>query len=160
MCPQIPKPMHGVAPREILGSKWWNETRQAAYRSTGYHCLACGIHKSLAAYRQWMEGHEWYEIDYRRGRMTYKECIPLCHFCHNYIHIGRLQALLEKGEIHQAKFVVILQHGDRVLREVGLVRNPPYDGPFAEWSDWRLVIDGREYPPKFKTFEAWQKHFS
>ena len=160
MCPQIPKPMHGVAPREILGQRWWDQTRQAAYRSTAFHCLACGTWKGVAEYRRWLEGHEWYEIDYCRGRMTYVECIPLCHLCHSYIHVGRLQALLEKGEIHQAKYVAVLQHGDRVLREAGLRRPTPYDGPCAEWGRWRLVLEGKEYPPKFETFEAWQKYFS
>lgn len=67
---QIPKPMHQLAPRTILGQRWWDETRQAAYASTAQHCLACGVHRVAAAYHPWLEGHELYEIDYRAGRMN------------------------------------------------------------------------------------------
>lgn len=166
LCPNVPKPMHGVAPRVILGDKWWNTTRQAAYRSTNYHCVACGVYKYDARSRQWLEGHELYQIDYARGRMLYLETVPLCHFCHAYIHDGRLQHLLERGEIHQAKYIAIIQHGDRVLRDAGLIKPSHFDrdyiivnGVLAPWHRWRLILNGKQYPPKFKTPEAWKAAF-
>src|SRR6185295_5669264 len=53
--PHIPKPLHGVAPREIMGDDWWNSERQLVYASTDYHCAACGIHKSQAKKHEWLE---------------------------------------------------------------------------------------------------------
>lgn len=157
--PNTPKPMHGVVPREILGTKWWNATRKAAYASTDQHCVACGLHKLVSKGRQWLEAHEVYEIDYLEGKMSYVETVPLCHYCHNYVHDGRLQALLDQGKIQHAKYVAIIQHGDRIIKAAGLVR-ARYSGPFADWSDWRLLLEGKEYPPKFKTFEDWIKAHS
>ena len=156
LCPQVPKPLHGVAPRVVLGNKWWNTTRKEAYRSTNYHCLACGISKHNAAYRQWLEAHEFYEIDYLLGRAEYIHTVPLCHLCHNYIHCGRLQSLLDKRLIPQGKYVAVIQHGNRILLEAKL-KKEAYNGPFAEWEDWRMVINGREYPPLYKTPEEWEK---
>lgn len=153
--PNIPKPLHEVAPRNILGASWWNKTRREAYRSTDYHCVACGVHKSVAKYRNWLEGHEVYRIDYLMGRAEYIETVPLCHFCHNYIHDGRLRWLLDTGKLHHGKYTQIIQHGDEVLRRFNLVHPEPYSGPFAEWADWRLVLFDKEYPPKYKTFEEW-----
>lgn len=147
-CQKIPKALHGVVPREILGKKWWDETRDAAYRSTDFHCVACGVHKYEAKSRQWLEGHEVYEIDYLSGIAEYKETVPLCHYCHNYIHDGRLKALLEAGRVHHAKYVAVIQHGDDVLKKHSLVRDR-YDGPIADWSDWRLIINGKTYKPKY-----------
>src|SRR5271165_1557046 len=72
LCDNIPKPLYGVNPRSILGSKWWDETRQAAYRSTEFHCIACGTPKHLTA-RGWLEGHEIYEVSYDKGRAKYLE---------------------------------------------------------------------------------------
>lgn len=170
LCPNVPKPMHGVAPRVVLGEKWWRETRQAAYKSTSYHCLACGVYKMDAKHRQWMEGHELYSIDYAKGRAVYLETVPLCHFCHNYIHDGRLQALLDKGQITHSKYASIIQHGDAVLLRAGLVK-PRHseresrieleiqEGRVAPWGDWRMVINGVEYPPKYATIEEWALNY-
>jgi hypothetical protein len=157
--PNIPKPLHGLAPRVVLGQKWWDATRKEAYKSTNYHCIACGVNKYYATYHQWLEGHELYEINYEKGLMKYVETIPLCHFCHNFIHSGRLQALLDTGEIHHAKYVAIIQHGDRVLKQAGLERSQPYSGKFAEWDKWRLVINRKKYPPLL-TENQWLEKFT
>ena len=155
LCCQIPKPMHGVAPRVILGSKWWNDTREAAYGSTGYHCIACGVSKFDAEGRRWLEGHEIYDIDYLQGRMVYLETVPLCNYCHNFIHDGRLEVLMQLGKITQARYAAVIQHGARVLQAAGLEKLGQYTGPTAEWGDWRLVLLGKEYPPLYADYNAW-----
>ena len=163
----IPAPMYGLAPRVVLGQKWWDTTRKAAYRSTDYHCLACGIPKALATYHHWLEGHEVYEIDYEAGRMRYLETVPLCHFCHNYIHDSRLTMLLQSGKIHHAKYASVIRHGDRVLRRAGLerpsieerdalIKKLVRNGRVAEWQSWRLVLFGKLYKPLYKSEEEWR----
>ena len=149
------KPLHQVVPRIILGREWWDTTRQAAYLATDFHCIACGVPKALARWHQWLEGHEVYKIDYRAGRMTYIETVALCHSCHNFIHNGRLKALLDKGEITEDKYFMIMAHGESVLKEAKLKKLSPYVGPMAKWEDWRLVLFGKEYPPLFANYEAW-----
>jgi len=160
LLPNIPKPLHGIAPRVVMGSKWWNAVRQAAYESTDHHCLACMVHKTRARGRSWMEAHEVYRTDYRLGRLYFIEAVPLCNFCHSFIHSGRLQALLEKNQITQQRYVAILQHGERVLAKAGLVKPKQYDGPIAEWGKWRLVVERRMFKPKYKSLEEWMKHFN
>jgi len=164
LCENIPQPLHGVAPRVVLGQKWWDQERKAAYRSTQFHCLACGVSKHQAKYHKWLEGHEIYDIDYAKGRSIYIRTVPLCHFCHNYIHDGRLTALLQQCKIHQGKYVQIVQHGNRVLSKAGLERatlrqrgkeleRKHRKGEIAEWSDWRMVVNGEEYTPLYSSPE-------
>lgn len=160
LLPNIPKPMHGMPPRVILGDKWWRKTRKEAYASTNFHCIACEVHKSKAKARQWLEGHELFETDYKRGRLTYIETVPLCHYCHNYIHDGRLKALLDRGEVHHAKYAAILRHGDEVLARNGLSKPLQVVSEIVKWEDWRLVLDGEEYPPVFATYLEWLAAFS
>lgn len=156
--PNIPKPLHTLAPRNILGNRWWNATRKRAYRSTHFHCQACGVPKEKAKYRQWLEGHELYSINYPLGRLVYLETVPLCHFCHNYIHSGRLAYLLSVGSVHQAKYAAIIKHGDAILDEAGLV-STEYKGPVARWENWRLVLFSTEYKPNFDSHEEWKAAF-
>lgn len=137
-----------------MGKAWWDRTRRAAYRSTNWHCLACGVSKWDAKHRQWLEGHEVYAVDWLMGVAEYVETVPLCHFCHNYIHHGRLSMLLDRGMITHQKFVAVIQHGDAIVNAAGLVKTE-YDGPFADWEDWRLVFDGNEYKPIYRSEQEW-----
>lgn len=150
------KPLHQVTPRNILGREWWDQTRQAAYEATDFHCIACGVPKRLAKWHPWLEGHEVYNINYRAGRMTYVETVALCHSCHCFIHNGRLKALLDKGETTQEKYDAIMGHGALILKEAGL-KKPRLDcgTRVAAWKDWRLILFGRQYPPLFKNYEEW-----
>lgn len=154
--PPIPPPMQGLAPRVILGDSWWNKTRKEAYRSTDFHCNACGVAKYKAKNRQWLEGHETYDIDYALGRMTYLVTVPLCHYCHNYIHCGRLKWLLDNRKLHQSKYVAIIQHGNALLNEHNLTRRLA-PGLYADWEDWRLILDGKEYPSLYSGPDEWLK---
>lgn len=166
--PNIPKPLHGVAPRVILGSTWWNKTRQESYASTDFHCAACGTHRTLVkGSRKHLEGHELYEINYAKGRLTYVETVPLCPYCHSYIHDGRLRSLVQLGKMHASKLIAVIQHGDQVLKRAGL-RKPTHQereeqfrllvvsNRTADWGDWRLVLNGKLYKPKYKTYEEWE----
>jgi len=168
LTPNIPRPMHGVNPRTIMGTSWWNQERRKAYKASSYRCLACGVSKFDALYRKWLEAHELYSVDYQKGRLVYLETVALCYACHNYIHDGRLQALLDTQEITHEKYVKIIQHGNRVLQQAGLSRPPRHvreadisdmllNGLVAPWKDWRLVFKGKLYPPRFKTEKQWQK---
>ncbi len=100
-----------------------------------------------------------YDVDYEIGRWVYVETVPLCDYCHNYIHSGRLAALLEEQKITQARYVAILQHGDDVLFRAKVKKPAVHNGPVAEWAVWRLVINGKLHPPKFSTTEDWLREF-
>lgn len=159
LCPNVPKPLAGVNPRTILGRKWWDKTRKEAYISTNFHCIACGVHKEEAKGPKWLEGHEVYEANYPKGRMSYVETVPLCHYCHNFIHDGRMLSLLGAGKYDHGKYVRVMNHGNKVLREAGLVKIP-YSGEVAPWSKWRLELLGKKYKPLFKSYEEWMEHYN
>lgn len=175
LCPNIPKPLSGVAPRVVLGQVWWDATRFTAYASTENHCVACGIPKRNAMDSRHLEGHELYDLDLRAGRMTYLETVPLCHWCHAFIHDGRLLALLRKGEIDRVKVEAIMQHGKETLlsslspNEARRLRRmwPGIAKPnihrvsksMPPWADWRMVVDGKEYPPMYKSEAEWARAF-
>lgn len=153
------KPMHGVVPRLIKGQTWWDETRQAAYRSTDFRCVACAVHKYDAKEHQWLEGHEVYKTDYRRGRMLYIETVPLCHYCHCFIHSGRLDAMAKQRKISWGKVKAVLDHGRKVLAVAGLKKRNPVTFKVAKWDRWRLVLDGEEHPPVYKDYKHWLAAF-
>ena len=168
--PNIPKPLHLVNPRTILGGAWWEKTRKESYvkyEGNEFRCHACGIEKYDAPYRSWLEAHEMYKIDYTTGRVEFTDVVALCHSCHNYIHRGRLQSLLAKGEISQAFYLDLSIHGDRILTAAGI----PLDvnaqlvnllgglGLMCNWEDYHMVVNGVRYERRFKDFEEWKSYW-
>ena len=175
--PHIPKPLHGLNPREVLGKEWWDKVRSEAQRRTNYTCAACGVKKENAKKHQWLEGHEYWNIDYRTGRCEVISIEPLCHYCHSFIHSGRLEKLIGKEKtVNEVKD--ILEHGFKILSENKLKCFPftlklgkalnvntynveSYRLPESkvEWNQWALVLEGKEYKSKFKTFDEWVEHY-
>lgn len=175
--PNIPLPLHGLSPRSINGQAWWDLTRKEVYLKYNQHCLACGVHRSEAKKHKWLEAHEFYNIDYTKGTMSVKSIEPLCHYCHNFIHSGRLQAIYGK-EKSLTEVVEILEHGFQVLAKSKL-QCFPGTLDFAlqvkantfnvsaykvkceiPWEKWRLVWNGKEYFSKFKNEEELNKFYS
>jgi hypothetical protein len=156
--PNVPKPLHGMSPRELLGTVWWDKARQEAYERANYCCQACGTPKTEAEYHKWLEAHETYVYDYKTGTATVSEIVALCHMCHNYIHSGRLKQLLQADKITTAKYWHIILHGDKLLKDAGLIKPEPTTVN-AAWNKWKIIIDGREFPTKWKSFDHWKNHY-
>ncbi len=177
--PNIPKPLHGLNPRTIMGKPAWDEERQKVYASTDYHCAACGVHKSQAKLHKWLEAHEIFDIDYRRGTATLIEIVPLCHFCHAFIHSGLLRVRARKKKVSAQHVRDVMIHGCEVLRQcngeifqgtaelaylVGVNTShlseisPPRN--IADWSKWKMVWGENEYRGKYKSMRDWQRAHS
>jgi len=175
--PHIPKPLHGLNPRSINGKQWWDQQRRRAYLSTNEHCLACGVERSRARYKPYLDAHEYFNVDYVRGMVTIEKIVPLCHYCHNFIHSGKLEMDLIYGRIDESLLCDILRHGFNVLKpslipcfpgtfdlalEHGITPTVPYytiPETTVKWSDWKLVFEGREYHSKFKDEAEWAKAY-
>ena len=177
--PNIPKPLHGINPRSIKGSTWWNKTRQEVYASNDYHCVACGVHKEDAKSKKWLEAHEYWDIDYSKGICKVVSIEPLCHYCHNFIHSGRLTNIVGKlKSFDECKD--ILRHGFNILKKNNLQCFPvTYDlaislgvdtlgvEPYPigignislKWEDWKLIFEGKEYHSKFKDISEWENFY-
>jgi len=175
--PHIPKPLHGLNPRTILGKDWWDITRQKAYKSTDYHCVACGVKKQEAKKFHWLEAHEYWNIDYTKGIAEVISIEPLCHYCHNFIHSGRLAMIINKDKSEE-EVKDILEHGFKIISDNNLQCFPftldlaedlnantfnvkSYDNQISsvDWSEWKIILEGKEYKSKFKNYEEWKKYY-
>ena len=176
--PNIPKPLHGLNPRTIMGQSAWDQERKKVYASTNYHCAACGVHKSNAKKHRWLEAHEIFDINYRSGTATLIEIVPLCHFCHAFIHSGLTRVRARNKKILASEVWHIMDHGCEVLRRSGAgmfagtaelcdlvsvdrsgVQIMPLPRCMADWGKWRMIWDGKEYRGKFKSMAQWQRSY-
>lgn len=157
--PNIPKPLHGIAPRAIYGKEWWDEQRYKAYAVNNYCCWACGIHKTRTKYYGWLEAHETFKYNWKIGELVFTEIVALCHLCHAGIHSGRSWMMLEAGKITEQMYKDIMTNKKMVLARCTTppIEEKHYDVP---WDQWVMVIDGKRYHSKFKDFREWAHHYN
>lgn len=189
--PNVPRPLHSLAPRTILGNSAWNQIRRECYERANDTCEVCGCKPDDMKARQ---AHELYHIDYVKGESKFVRTICLCKTCHLLcIHTGRALTLWSKGsplistknlldgaehafaiissynQKYKAElkvystFAEYLKHDE--LREPMLELIKKYDVKFysedpkkiAPWGEWRLILDGEEYPTPYKNEKEWEK---
>ena len=160
--PNIPKPLHSLSPRTLLGKTWWDNERKKAYSKHDYHCMACGIYapwnnvKEVFETEQKLHAHEAYDINYGERTAELVEIVAICPTCHNYIHSGRTQAMYDKGIYDEEDCWYIFTHGNSVLIDASIspfkkkVDSRTYE---KEWGDWRLIINKKKYKSKFKSYK-------
>jgi hypothetical protein len=163
--PNLPKPMHGVNPRTVMGQKKWDEVRREAYGKNNYHCWACGAHRHYDLVGNKFDDdngsldcHEMYLINYELKTSEIVEFVALCKNCHSYVHSGRMNGEYDKGRLDEEACWIITTAGDSILIDGGF---PPYnvvDGKTYEdeWMDWRLVIGYEQYEPVLKSYSEWR----
>lgn len=93
--PNIPKPLHGVAPRTVLDRRTWDHMRKFAYTKANDTCEICGYKPDNLRQRH---GHEVYEIDYKKGIAKFVRVFCVCSLDHlGCIHTGRAITLYKQG---------------------------------------------------------------
>lgn len=116
--PNVPRPLHGMPPRKIMGQTEWNKMRKRCYYNAGYKCEACGAEPE----RGGLDAHELYSINWIEGTSTFVRCVALCKKCHSFIHSGRLLTLHKQGNPLYSKDYVLstVEHGFKNIYEHNL----------------------------------------
>lgn len=113
--PNVPHPLHTIAPRTILGASTWNHMRNRCYYESGYQCEACGAKVKTEYYddgsvhhqyhddgtiaKRNLHAHELYTYDYDKGTARFERCVALCERCHvRFIHSGRMLTMYKQGD--------------------------------------------------------------
>lgn len=166
--PNIPKPLHHLAPRTIEGQAKWNLMRTRCYMDADYTCQACG--KYLGAGH--CEAHELYSVNWEKQRVKFERCVCLCSMCHRLIHSGRAITMYQKGErgfsadlmLKNAQYCFrVLQDyeektGDR-LKVYGTMVEWLKDPELKKWLEPMVEKYGIEFYGPLKSYED-EKHWS
>ena len=150
--PNIPKPLHGVNPRTIMGEEMWQELSSLVRKDVMY-CQACGSSRFIS--KGGFECHEVYNIQYSAGISTFIRYVVICKDCHNFIHEGRLSSLVEANKITRHEYWRIIKRGNAILKKHGLYKKRP-SRIHTEWSSWKLIYQGKEYKPIYKNMKEWR----
>lgn len=165
----IPKPLHGINPRTIMGQTAWKRLRQEIIQNNPY-CKACGLDTYT------LDLHEDYEIDYNNAIMRIKQYVPLCKDCHLFIHSGFLTTQIASSSISREKAREIMQHGIDICEKYDIAvfvvgyklakylsvrtKNVKKWQPknTVSWNAWELEYEGKRY--KGLTQAQWKNKYN
>ena len=139
----LPKSLHGINPRTIMGQAKWDKIKKAKLLEADHHCMACDEYVPHVA-GNYLECHEVYTIDLEKKEFQLADIVCLCKRCHEYIHRARLKRLVAEGVITQEYYDSVIERGNALLHANNLVKN---DLPKNEINnpDWYLLYEGKKY---------------
>jgi len=81
--------------------------------------------------------------------------------------MGRLTTLYEKGEISLKFFKGVIRHGESILLKAGIPTDVNAQllellnaiGKMCSWGDYHMVINGKRYEQRFKSYTEWSKYW-
>ena len=125
--PNVPEPLHQVAPRNFMTAKEWKEIRDKVKKECRaedgeLRCQACGNYVPHVK-GNYIECHELYKINYKKYTATFKEFVGLCSTCHKFIHSGFLRRLWKEGGITEERYINVLQSGIGLAKTYDLAVN-------------------------------------
>lgn len=115
--PNLPKPMHGLNPRTIMGDAAWNRARKRAYYLANYKSEISGV---LCSEPGSLHAHEVYDINYVTGECTFKRVFAITPMEHVYfIHSGRAITLWKnKNPLYTTeKLLAGVENGFKLIYE-------------------------------------------
>lgn len=133
--PNIPRPLHGVNPRTLLGASTWNHMRKFCYNQANDTCEICGCKPDNPHHRH---GHEVYEIDYAKGTAKFVRVFCVCSLCHlACIHTGRALTLWKKqNPLYPTEFLLSgAEHAFKIISEYNR------DNPKADLRAYSTFLD-------------------
>lgn len=97
--PNVPQPLHGLAPRTIMHTNKWKLERTKCYMKADYICEICGKYTGAGK----CDAHELYDVYYDKHYSKFVRLLCLCKECHQACHSGRNLALYIQGDKYTTK---------------------------------------------------------
>lgn len=117
--PNCPLPLHGLAPRTIMGRTEWDKYRKRCYERAKYTCQASGMYLGKGK----IDAHELYTVDWANQTATFERAVGLNHHLHTiFIHSGRAITIFERGgpTVPRSLMLATLKAGFELISEYNM----------------------------------------
>lgn len=117
--PNVPSPLHGCAPRTLLGKTTWDHMRKYCYYNANYKSQVSGEDLDGSSNDKRCNAHELYSYDYVHGKAYFERAVCISPIEHNFIHSGRMLTMYKKGNPLMSKeyLLRVVENGFREIYE-------------------------------------------
>lgn len=115
--PNVPAPLHRVAPRTVLGDSTWTHMRKYCYYNADYKSQISGIDLDGSTNDLKCNAHELYSYDYIHGKAYFERAVCISPIEHNFIHSGRMLTMYKKGNplMPKSYLLKIVENGFKII---------------------------------------------
>lgn len=117
--PNVPAPLHAVAPRTVLGNSTWTHMRKKCYFDADYKSLISGIDLDGSTTDLKCNAHELYSYDYVHGIAYFERPVCISPIEHNFIHSGRMLTMYKKGNplMPKSYLLKVVENGFKTIHD-------------------------------------------
>jgi len=145
--PNIPRPLHTVAPRNYMGQVEWDKKRRRCYYDANYtdEIMGTDLDKGKC------QAHELYDFFYTTKTSVFKRVVCLSELTHQRgIHTGRMLSLYKKGSPLYSKKRVLegVENTFRLIFEYNRLNSLTSDKKIKPYYVWLDYLNEPELKPE------------
>jgi len=156
---ELPKPLHGITPRFIMGGKMWNKKKNAAALKNNYCCWVCGVNVNDTEPKR-LEGAPVFFVVEETKRVIFRDVAALCKKCNSFLNLSILWKMEKRGLCKKELIEQIILHGDNFVDVVKKIENINVMFAVNDFKNWRYFFDGIEYYSRFDSLEEYNAFFN
>lgn len=145
---ELPKPLHTITPRFIMGGHKWNKAKRQAAANNNYCCWCCGVNINDTTPSR-LEGAPIIHIDYEFKIVYFRGVAAVCYNCNSFINLSGVKLSEEKGLRPVGFSQAIIQHGAALVNVLQKIENINTAYAINDFKNWRYNFDGVEYFSRF-----------
>lgn len=117
--PNVPAPLHGCAPRTLLGNSTWDHMRKYCYYNANYKSQISGEDLDGTTNDKRCNAHELYSYDYAHGKAYFERAVCISPLEHNFIHSGRMLTMYKRGNPLMSKnyLLKVVENGFKTIHD-------------------------------------------
>jgi hypothetical protein len=155
---ELPKPLHTITPRFILGNSEWKRLKQKASLDNNYCCWCCGVNVNDTT-PQRLEGAPIFHVEYEYKMVYFRGVAAVCYMCNQFLNLRKVIDSAVKHNNTETLFQIRL-HGDALVNVVDKLINIFNASQINDFQNWRYNFNGVEYFSPFKNVDEYNAFFN
>lgn len=156
---ELPKPLHTITPRFIMGGDKWSKAKRQAAASNNYCCWCCGVNINDTTPNR-LEGSPIIHTEFEWKIVYFRGVAAVCYKCNSFINLSSVRITEQKGLRESGFSQTIIHHGAALVNVLQKIENINNAYAINDFKNWRYNFDGVEYSSRFDSNDDYNAFFN
>ena len=146
---ELPKPLHTITPRFILGGKEWRKLKNIAAAQNNFCCWGCGVNINETQTFKRLEGAPVFVVEEKYKIVYHRDVAALCYKCNSFLNISKVKSMEAQGLYEKGFSEEIVLHGSALVNVLEKIENINVMNSQNDFANWCYNFNGVEYFSRF-----------